>query len=62
MKHFVGLEDKIMSYLRTRLPLKRWREGTGVAGRMGHCLSHKSRDWLTASDDLSVWHKHAGIS
>lgn len=36
MKHFVGLEDKIMSYLRTHLPLKRWREGTAVVGRMGH--------------------------
>lgn len=62
MKHFVGLEDKIMSYLRTACLSKGGGEGTGVAGRMGHCLSHKSRDWLTAGDDLSVWHKHAGIS
>lgn len=61
MKHFAGLEDKIMSYLRTHLPLR--GGGRGVCGgKDGSHLSHKSRGWLTTGDDLSVWRKHLGIS
>lgn len=63
MEHLGNAEEEKKNAVSQNPPAsQRERDGGGDVYKDGSCSGHKSRGWLIAGDDLSVWHKYLGIS